>query len=136
MFSAQNFQTQCAYTCFEFSTSQCLLLLSPFEYRVTKISEFDAIYLTRSKIIDKPNILLEITIWKKIQDYYEHLSVPDNSGRMRLLSALLIGSLFDKECKRWPVRRRVRMNNKTTLRKIWSILYENKCKHQIRWRLK
>ena len=58
MFSAQNFQTQCAYTCFEFSTSQCLLLLSPFEYRVTKISDFDATHLTRSKIIDKLNILL------------------------------------------------------------------------------
>ena len=25
-FSFKNFQTQCAYTCFEFSTSQCLLL--------------------------------------------------------------------------------------------------------------
>ena len=99
MFSVQNFQTQCAYTCFEFSTSQCLLLLSPFEYRVTKISDFDAIHLTRSKIIDKETSCLEITIWKKIQDYYEHLSVPDNSGRMRLLSVLLIGSLFDKDVR-------------------------------------
>ena len=42
---------------------------------------------------------MEITIWKKIQDYYEHLSVPDNSGRMRLLSVLLIGSLFDKDVR-------------------------------------
>ena len=62
--------------------------LSIFEHRVTLILALHYAYsscleLDLIKYIKRYQPVMKSQYTKEIQDYYEHLSVPDNSGRMK-----------------------------------------------------